>query len=168
MDSVTQCGSHGETAFHFLRDEPWLYDVRALRQRFDNFIAEMDTVADVLVEYLADNCPEFLPLDCGTASLDRLERAYMAVLDGQLDFDSPDLFATRVARYLGTVVQKQLGARWELCEDSKDPNFGLPCLTHLKGQDELLMWSPLEVVNDFAHTREIGTLRRAAMGIGIR
>ena len=104
----------------------------ALREKFDLFLFELDdALMRLRAQVAAFDLPELLPLDGTPESLDRLERAYDLVLDGDVRSGDLDVFATRVARYLGEALRRDVGGHWRLCTERRNVAYGLPWITEL-------------------------------------
>lgn len=125
---------------------------------------EVDALDALKTQVTEMGRPELLPLDNTYESLDRLEAAFGLVLDRVAPVDDLDIFATRVARYLGRTFQKHMGGNWELCDDPQDINYGLPWLTDFEGLAGF-GWCPQAVVSNYEGNRRPGLLRSATEAV---
>jgi hypothetical protein len=137
----------------------------ALREKFELFLFELDdALMGLRAQVAAFDLPELLPLDGTPESLDRLERAYDLVLDGDVRSGDLDVFATRVARYLGEALRRDVGGHWRLCMERRNVAYGLPWITELPNLGGF-GWCPLLVVFNYRHGRRRGLFRRSLQPI---
>lgn len=132
------------------------------RDQFERFLVEMEDALERLVEDVEAAGEAFGPLDYSVESVDRLERWYDAWLDGRVTSAAgEDVVRTRLARYLGQVVRKQAGGKWDLCTEPRAVDYGLPILVGLRGMPDDYWWCPLVLVGNYRVRRPKGLFRRA-------
>ncbi len=122
------------------------------REKFEYFLFEMN---DVLEEFISDAKKDGINLDYSLSSLDQLELVILKNLDKEINVE---VLKNRSARYLGEVVRKNLGGKWELCD--KDPKylyFKLPVIT---GYSNLsIEFCPIEMIRNFMRSKKMGMLK---------
>ncbi len=137
-------------------------NLETLKEQFDYFLFEMDdSLAALRTDVAALNQPELLQLDYSFESLDRLERMYALVLEGKTSIQlEMDLFVTRLARYIGETLRKQVGGKWNFCQQPKDINYGKPCLTQIPKLPKTYCFYPLVAVAGYCSSKRPGWLRK--------
>ena len=120
-----------------------------------------DSLAALRTDVAALNQPELLLLDYSFESLDCLERMYALVLEGKTSIQlEMDLFVTRLARYIGETLRKQVGGKWNFCQQPKDINYGKPCLTQIPKLPKTYCFYPLVAVAGYCSSKRPGWLRK--------
>ena len=122
-------------------------------EQFEQFLFQMDAVLDA---FLSDAVGAGFALDYSVESLDVLEKYAVS----QHDVGPSRQLQNRTARYVGEVFRTIVGGKWELC--LKSPNylyFKLPVLAGYS--DKPIEFCPIEVIGNFLHNKELGTLKRA-------
>jgi hypothetical protein len=71
-----------------------------------------------------------------------------------------ELFVTRLARYLGETLRKQVGGKWDFCKNPKDINYGKPCLSQIPKLPKTYCFYPLVAVAGYRSSRRPGWLRK--------
>ena len=127
------------------------------QDKFQAFLFEMD---DVLEDFVSEAREEGCNLDFSVASSQTLERYLADRLRDELTEESKGLLVSRGARYLGEVLRKKMGGKWELCLGSPDyAYFGLPVIVGHVDVD--VEFCPIQVVTNFVATGRAGLLHRA-------
>ncbi len=138
-------------------------DITEMRDKFDGFIHQMENALEGLANYVESlNDTLLIPLDYSWESLDRIELLYSKYLDNKISIDiSEDRFVTRLARYLGETLRKNMGGTWILCEDKKDFAFGLPTLGKINNMNPEYAYNPFDTLETFKIRRVEGLIKRA-------
>jgi len=124
------------------------------REKFDYFIFEMD---DVLEEFISDAKKDGMNLDYSLSSLDNLELIILKNLDKEINVE---ILKNRSSRYLGEVVRKNLGGKWELCD--KDPRYLYFKLPVISGYSNFpIEFCPIEIIENFVFSKKRGLLKQA-------
>jgi len=125
----------------------------AEREKFEQFLFEMDDVLDV---YVGTAAAQGYALDYSLDRLAELERYWRETGESSAD----GTLANRASRYLGEVFRRRLGGTWRLCD--KGPRYlynGLPVIAGYANMD--IEFCPVEVFASFVARGEAGMLRRA-------
>lgn len=138
-------------------------NIEQMREKFNEFIVEMDFALVELINYVESlNNEELMPLDYSWESLDRIELLYAKFLDNEIKPNiSEDKFVTRLARYLGETLRKKMGGNWVLCEDKKDFAYGLPTLGEINNMNPLYAYNPFDTLDTYKVRRVKGLISRA-------
>lgn len=137
--------------------------ISELREKFEMFVFEIDDSLENLLEYV-DNLGDssLQPLDFSWESLDRVELLYSKYLDKEIDSNiDEDTFRTRIARYLGETLRKNMGGVWVLCENPKDYSYGFPEVGEIKNMNPDYAYNPFETLRIYKIKRKDGLIKRA-------
>ena len=137
--------------------------IEELREQYEKFVFEMDDSLENLfnyVELLGDE--SLLPVDYSWVSLDKIENIYIKYLNNEIDFElSEDVFKTRLARYLGETLRKNMGGVWKFCENPKDYSYGFPELGEIGGMNTEYAYNPFNTIRIFKIRQKKGLIRKA-------
>jgi hypothetical protein len=140
-------------------------NIKELREKFDQFDVEMeDSLEDFIQQVNSFAIPENSSLDYSPESIGKVERIFRNVIEKNILVSEEDIFTTKVARYLGEIIRKQVGGYWALCEDPKNVNFGLPWLTGFESLPKF-GWSPFGVVLNYKANPKEGLFTSATEDI---
>lgn len=122
-------------------------------ERFEEYLFEMD---DVLDDFTGEAGALGYQLDYSIASLESLE----TILSQRFGSSDDEKLKNRAARYLGEVLRRTAGGRWELAvEDTRSLHFKLPVV---RGHSRTgIEFCPIEVIENFAYSGTRGMLKRA-------
>jgi hypothetical protein len=119
----------------------------------------MNTELEALNSYVKSlSLTELLPLDYTFESIDRVEQLLSLVLDQKIEPPAGGIerLINQVARYMGKVYQQYVGGEWQLCEDPRNIDFGLP---------QIGPYCPAEIVENYRVHRLGGLLRNATVPV---
>jgi hypothetical protein len=140
-------------------------NIKELREKFDQFDVEMeDSLEDFIRKANSFVIPGTLPLDYSPESIGKVEKVFRNVIEKNILISEEDIFTTKIARYLGEIIRRQVGGYWALCEDSKNVNFGLPWLTGFESLPKF-GWSPFGVVLNYKANPKEGLFTSATEDI---
>lgn len=122
---------------------------------FDDFIFRID---DVLEKFIEEAAYFGYNLDFSVDSLDQLEE-YALKLDAKVLSD----FHGQAAQYMGDIMYRHFGYRWELSLDLKNNSlhYGKPVLVNLTNSE--VQFAPYAVVRNFLIRRVKGILKVAVL-----
>lgn len=130
-----------------------MLDRKREQEKFEQFLFMMD---DLLEGFVKKASAKGYNLDYSLESLDRLEEYHTGTESGM----DESTFIYDASQYLGEVVRKTYGGKWQLSiDDPTDVYYGFPVLVGHSPHD--VGFCPYQVVRAFTMKKKRGLMRRA-------